>query len=62
MEMLKEFHGWEPTMLEKTEKLEQLRVLEMGHSIRLFQSPSDSLGIDTPEDLQKARSMILNEN
>jgi 3-deoxy-D-manno-octulosonate cytidylyltransferase len=62
IKLLEQFHGWEPTMLEKTEKLEQLRVLEMGHSIRLLESPSDSLGIDTPADLEKARSMISDEN
>jgi 3-deoxy-manno-octulosonate cytidylyltransferase (CMP-KDO synthetase) len=53
----KSSHG----VLEKTEKLEQLRVLEHGGRIMMMESPSDSLGIDTLEDLEKARR-IINEN
>ena len=45
-----------PTYLEQTERLEQLRVLENGHAIRIIEANQPSLGIDTPEDLQKART------
>lgn len=39
-----------PTPLEQTEKLEQLRVLEHGHSISVALVDRAAIGIDTPED------------
>lgn len=39
--------------LEKLEKLEQLRALEHGYSIKVALSPVDTLGVDTPEDLER---------
>jgi len=47
-----------PTPLEKAESLEQLRALERGFRIRVVAAPSDSLHIDTPEDLEKARRLV----
>ncbi|HET6879437.1 MAG TPA: 3-deoxy-manno-octulosonate cytidylyltransferase [Pirellulales bacterium] len=41
-----------PSRLEQTEKLEQLRVLEAGHSIAVAVVPHVTLGIDTPDDYQ----------
>ena len=46
-----------PTYLEQTERLEQLRVLENGYALRVIQAEQPSLGIDTPEDLEKARTL-----
>ena len=46
-----------PTYLEQTERLEQLRVLENGYAIRIIEASQPSLGIDTPEDLRKARNL-----
>ncbi|MFB3881866.1 MAG: 3-deoxy-manno-octulosonate cytidylyltransferase [Armatimonadota bacterium] len=40
-----------PTPLEQTEKLEQLRVLEHGHKIRVVVVDKASPGVDTPTDL-----------
>ena len=40
--------------LEKIEKLEQLRVLENGYTIKMLEAASDSTGIDTMEDYQDA--------
>ncbi|MFC2062173.1 3-deoxy-manno-octulosonate cytidylyltransferase [Elusimicrobiota bacterium] len=57
-ENLKRFHAEGPSELEKTERLEQLRVLEYGEKIKLLESSADSLGIDTMEDLEKARRII----
>lgn len=37
-----------PSPLERTEMLEQLRVLEAGHAIAVGPAPADSSGIDTP--------------
>lgn len=41
-----------PTPLEQTEMLEQLRVLEHGHSIAVAVRPVTSTGIDTPEQYE----------
>jgi len=38
--------------LEQLEKLEQLRVLENGYSIKTVLAPGDSIGVDSPEDLE----------
>lgn len=47
---LKRFAGMAPTVCEQTEKLEQLRVLENGHSIAIQVVQYDGGGIDTPQD------------
>lgn len=57
-DFLLKFSGWEPTPLEKTEKLEQLRVLEKGYRIKVAVTNSNSMCIDTQEDLQRARQYV----
>jgi 3-deoxy-manno-octulosonate cytidylyltransferase (CMP-KDO synthetase) len=52
------FSKWPQTPLEKIEKLEQLRVLENGYRIKVVESRYDSIGVDTPEDLEKLRSSL----
>lgn len=47
--------------LEAAEKLEQLRALENGYSIRVVETAHDSVGIDTQEDLDKARALRAGE-
>ncbi len=44
--------------LEATEKLEQLRYLEFGRRIRMVETTHVGIGIDTPEDLERARQML----
>ncbi len=39
--------------LEKTEKLEQLRVLAEGFKIKVIQTQFDTIGVDTPKDLER---------
>jgi len=48
------FKSLPQTRLEKHEKLEQLRVIENGYKIKVLETKFDTIGIDTPEDLQKA--------
>lgn len=43
-----------PTPVERLEKLEQLRVLENGYVIAVVEATSRTIGVDTPEDLQRA--------
>jgi 3-deoxy-manno-octulosonate cytidylyltransferase (CMP-KDO synthetase) len=44
--------------LEASEKLEQLRYLEYGKRIKMIETSHASIGIDTLEDLEKARLLI----
>ncbi len=55
---LLEFVQWPTSVLENIEKLEQLRYLENGVSIKMVETTFNSIGIDTPEDLEKARLLI----
>jgi 3-deoxy-manno-octulosonate cytidylyltransferase (CMP-KDO synthetase) len=48
----------EPTPLERTEVLEQLRALEHGIRIRAVETAYDSIGVDTPEDLDLVRRLL----
>ena len=47
-----------PSILEASEKLEQLRVLENGFSIRMIETNYKSSGIDTKEDYIRAKQLI----
>jgi 3-deoxy-manno-octulosonate cytidylyltransferase (CMP-KDO synthetase) len=40
------------------EKLEQLRILENGYKIKTVICSAPSIGIDTPEDVERFRSLI----
>ncbi|MBI4558806.1 MAG: 3-deoxy-manno-octulosonate cytidylyltransferase [Candidatus Hydrogenedentes bacterium] len=46
------------TPLEKLEKLEQLRVLENGYPIAVVETEYLSIGVDSPEDLERVRAMV----
>jgi 3-deoxy-manno-octulosonate cytidylyltransferase (CMP-KDO synthetase) len=48
----------DPTPLEQTEKLEQLRALENGCPIRVVQVDYSPIGVDTPEDLERVRRIF----
>ncbi len=52
------FANLPPSSLEKYEKLEQLRALENGYRIKMVETQYDTIGVDTPEDLVRARATL----
>ena len=57
-EALMDFYRLPMLSLEASEKLEQLRYLEYGKRIKMVETTHVGIGIDTPEDLEKARKML----
>jgi 3-deoxy-manno-octulosonate cytidylyltransferase (CMP-KDO synthetase) len=55
---LLDFYHLPMKSLEASEKLEQLRYLEYGKKIKMVETDHVGIGIDTPEDLEKARLLI----
>jgi 3-deoxy-manno-octulosonate cytidylyltransferase (CMP-KDO synthetase) len=55
---LERFVKLPPSPLERRERLEQLRALEAGMRIDIALVDGVPLGVDTPEDLEKARAML----
>jgi len=47
------------SFLEKAERLEQLRVLEEGFRIKVIETKYDTIGVDTPEDLEKVKEYLM---
>ncbi|MBI5145580.1 MAG: 3-deoxy-manno-octulosonate cytidylyltransferase [Candidatus Omnitrophica bacterium] len=47
-----------PSALEKTERLEQLRVLEYGYKIKVIETKYDTIGVDTPQDLERVKEYL----
>jgi len=58
---LLEFAKWPPSPREEAEKLEQLRMLDHGVRVRVVETPHDSIGVDTPEDLARAEAALASE-
>jgi len=52
------FRNLPHSTLESAEKLEQLRVLEFGYKIKVVETKFDTVGVDTPEDLEKVRRIV----
>ncbi len=58
-EVLAEVTRLPQSSLEKAESLEQLRWLQNGYRIRVGLTDVETIGIDTPEDLQRAEQFLL---
>ena len=59
---LLDFYALPMQSLEASEKLEQLRYLEFGKRIKMVETTHIGIGIDTVEDLEKARNLIKNKH
>ena len=60
-EVLREVTQLPQGELEKAESLEQLRWLENGYRIRVGLTDVETVGIDTPEDLQRAEAFLARQ-
>jgi len=56
---LDRFHALPPGTLESAEKLEQLRMLENGIAVYVAESPADTVGVDTEDDLRRVEKILL---
>lgn len=53
-----DFYYTPATPLELAEKIEGIRYLEVGKKIKMIETPTPVIGIDTPEDLEKAKKHL----
>ncbi len=60
-EALERFHSLPQSPLELAEKLEQLRFLENGTAIHVAETAEDTIGVDTEEDLERARRFLAEQ-
>ena len=55
---LLEYARWPQGALEGAESLEQLRILERGARIKVVEAAAQSVGVDTPADLERVREIM----
>jgi 3-deoxy-manno-octulosonate cytidylyltransferase (CMP-KDO synthetase) len=56
---LERFAALRPGPLERSERLEQLRLLENGMSLHVTDAPADTVGVDTEDDLERVQQILL---
>ena len=52
------YSGLPVGLLERMERLEQLRAIENGYRVRVVETEYESLGVDTPEDLERVSALF----
>lgn len=52
------FTSWRESLLERAEKLEQLRIIENGYKIKAVVTIYDSIPVDTPEDVERVKHIL----
>src|SRR5580692_4030369 len=57
-EALDRFVRWPESLLERSERLEQLRFLENGVPIYVAETPFDTVGVDTEEDVLRVERIL----
>ncbi|MDP6216689.1 MAG: 3-deoxy-manno-octulosonate cytidylyltransferase, partial [SAR324 cluster bacterium] len=62
LDFLLQFHQWPQSVLEHTEQLEQLRILENGETLLCVEAENDSVGVDVPLDVEYAEIMLKRQN
>jgi 3-deoxy-manno-octulosonate cytidylyltransferase (CMP-KDO synthetase) len=55
---LDKFCTWQESQLERNERLEQLRFLDNGVAIHVAETPFDTVGVDTEEDLRRVEGIL----
>ena len=55
---LDKFVRWPESSLERSERLEQLRFLEYGIPLYVAETPFDTVGVDTEEDLRRVEEIL----
>ncbi|MGO9518747.1 MAG: 3-deoxy-manno-octulosonate cytidylyltransferase [Candidatus Korobacteraceae bacterium] len=56
------FCAWPESQLERSERLEQLRFLEHGVPIHVAETPFDTVGVDTEEDLRRVEEILRSKS
>lgn len=59
---LDNFVRWPESLLERSERLEQLRFLENGVPIYVAETPFDTVGVDTEDDLRRVEEILLKQS
>ena len=59
---LMEYSQWPKSNLEKSEQLEQLRILENGESLLCVEAENEGAGVDVPQDLVYVENLMKNKN
>ncbi len=57
-EALEKFCSWPESELERAERLEQLRFLDHGIEIHVAETPFDTVGVDTEDDLRRVEAIL----
>jgi len=58
---LQTFSDLAPTPLEKIESCDMMRVIEHGYQIQLVPTDTETIGVDTPADLQRAEAVLATD-